>query len=101
MSVWKKIPDNWKNQEGKLHFNLDEAADFGFLPRSDDKTGSALLTTKTHSLKVSYEASSPENAFQLYHPKDASFVCIEPVSAKNPRQPAGNEHKLHIKLEVM
>lgn len=101
MGTFKDIPKEWKDKDGNLSFNLDRAADFGFWPDSSDKCGQALLSTPSHKLKISYKADSEQNAFQIYHPKDASFVCIEPVSAIDPRAPSGTDHKLHIKLEVL
>jgi hypothetical protein len=101
MGNWKKIPKEWLNEDGALHFDLKNQSDFGFLPNTTDNTGEAILTTPSHSLKISYKAASDEHAFQLYHPKDSSFVCIEPVSAKNPRSPAGNSHRLKVKIEIL
>ena len=101
MGTLKQIPDEWLETAGKLKFDLKNESDFGFFPNSEDNKGSAILSTPSHSLKISYEAKSEQNAFQLYHPKGASFVCIEPVSAKDPRAPIGTDHTLYIKLEVL
>ena len=101
MSTWKKIPEEWLKENNLLFFNLKEEADFGFIPNTKDNSGWALLKTKTHDIKISYQANSEQHAFQLYHPKDSSFVCIEPVSAINPRDPAGYEHELKITIEII
>ncbi|MCH9620835.1 MAG: hypothetical protein S4CHLAM20_02390 [Chlamydiia bacterium] len=101
MGTFKDIPNKWRDSHGNLHFDLKNESDFGFFPDTTDNTGQAVLKTKSHSLKISYKAFSDQHAFQLYHPKDGSFVCIEPVSAKNPRAPEGLNHKLHINIEVL
>ncbi|MCH9812128.1 hypothetical protein K0U07_05145 [bacterium] len=101
LGTWKPIPKEWKNDKGELFFNLKEESDYGFLPRSEKNEGAALLSTPDRKLQVSYKASSEQHAFQLYHPKDASFVCIEPVSAINPRDPKGSNHKLQIRLDIL
>jgi hypothetical protein len=101
MGTSKEIPKEWLDDKGHLLFDLSNESDFGFWPNTEDNTGSAILKTPSHSLKISYKASSDQHAFQLYHPKDSSFVCIEPVSAKDPRAPTGSNHTLHIKMEVI
>jgi galactose mutarotase-like enzyme len=101
MGTSKTIPDSWLNEKGFLHFNLQEASDFGFHPNTDDFSGEATLSTPSRKLHISYKADGEQNAFQIYHPKDATFVCIEPVSAKDPRAPSGTNHKLHIKIDIL
>ena len=101
MGNWKTIPNNWLNKEKSLYFNLDEESDYGFLPNTDNNKGVAFLQTPSHNIKISYKANSSEHAFQLYHPKDATFVCIEPVSAQDPRKPSGTDHKLQVKIDIL
>jgi len=101
MGTFKDIPQEWKDKNGLLNFDLSMASDYGFFPDTSDNSGEATLHAQDHKLKVSYKAGSEQNAFQLYHPKDSDFVCIEPVSAKNPRAPEGKKHSLHIHLEVL
>lgn len=101
MGSWKQIPESWLNDQGELFFNLQEESDYGFLPDNNKKEGVAILSSSSRKLQISYSADSEQNAFQLYHPKNAPFVCIEPVSAKNPRDPKGSSHKLHIKVDIL
>ncbi len=96
--IYRKIPDRWLDKEGSLNFDLREEADYTFNPESPDFTGSALLTTPTHTLKIHYKTASPENAFQLYHPPGATFVCIEPVTAKDPRKANQKKNSLFVKI---
>lgn len=99
MGVWKEIPDEWKDQsQGDLSFDLKEESDFGFRPLSEMHQGDAILETGKRKMRIHYETGSDENAFQLYHPKDASFVCIEPVTAKNPRD--AKQKKNHLKARI-
>lgn len=96
----KNIPDHWK-KNGQMHFPLSEPSDYSFWPNTTNNSGSCILVTPEYSLKISYKASSEEHSLQLYHPKDSSFVCIEPVSAIDPRNPQGNKHKLHVTMELL
>lgn len=82
--VMRKIPPEWI-QNGQLLFDLNESADFAFHPFPDPLVGLITLETDEYRLKTAYTSPSQENAWQLYHPKGASFVCIEPVSAQDPR----------------
>ena len=101
LGTWKDIPKEWLDDDNNLDFDLSNKSDFGFIPNTDNNTGSAILETEIYSLKISYKAHSDQHAFQLYHPENSSFVCIEPVSAKDPRASHGSEHKLNIKIEVI
>lgn len=101
LGTLKTIPDKWLNDKEFLHFNLDQQSDFVFIPDTDDFSGEATLSTPSRKLRIFYKADSEQNAFVLYHPKDATFVCIEPVSAKDPRSPYGMSHKLRIKIDIL
>ena len=102
MGVWKPIPKDWQEDDpNHLRFDLNEESDYGFRPLSENFSGDALLTTKSHQLKIHYKADSDEHAFQLYHPKGASFVCIEPVTAKNPRDAKQKKNHLRVNLEII
>lgn len=59
-----------------------------------------ILNTSRYSLHLLTLCPSYENSWQLYHPQDASFVCIEPLSAKNPRAPIHTSSHLEVKLEI-
>ncbi len=99
MGVWKPIPAMWRNKEtNELAFDLKYESDFGFRPKTRDFSGNATLVTGNRKLNIQYETNSDENAFQLYHPEGASFVCIEPVTAKNPRD--AKQKKNHLKVRI-
>lgn len=83
--ITKTIPKKWLKDD-QLYFNLKNEADFGFIPK-DERTCAIKLETKEYSLAVRYVSATKDNSWQLYHPKGSSFVCIEPLSAKDPRNP--------------
>ncbi len=85
-NVLKNVPKEWI-KEGKLVFDLNNEADYAFHPAPDPLKGHIELETETHKLITAYTCLSQENAWQLYHPAGTDFVCIEPVSAQDPRHP--------------
>ena len=98
----KPIPSNWKyDNQGNLQFNLEQEADYGFHPYVDPTQCSILLETEKYSLNTTYKCCSEENSWQLYSPKGAPFVCIEPMSAQNPRKPILSVSTIHIHLEII
>jgi hypothetical protein len=97
----KPIPSDWHfDSQQHLIFDLDQDADFTFHPYPNPLKGNILLETEKYSLRTLYECSCAENCWQLYHPKDASFVCIEPISARDPRHPNLTVSSLNIHLEI-
>ncbi|MCK4934433.1 MAG: hypothetical protein KAR79_02485 [Simkaniaceae bacterium] len=103
LESWKPIPKEWiENNPSHLHFTLEEAADYGFHPREDLHENRMILTTNTHELHILYGSpSEKESSCQIYHPKGASFVCIEPLTALNPREPTLNHSILETKIEII
>jgi D-hexose-6-phosphate mutarotase len=100
--IQKDMQKTWVNNDGNsLEFNLDEEADYGFFPYLDHTRGEIILDAKTHKLKVNYDCGNEENTWQLYHPKGASFVCIEPISATNPRKPILTVSTIQLALSVV
>lgn len=101
MGVWKPIPKSWMGEgPNQLNFDLTQAADFGFRPLSKDFSTQVFLQTQDHSLTISYQGTDAENSWQLYHPIDSSFVCIEPLSAKNPRGLVQHSSCIRVKIEI-
>lgn len=100
-SVLKPIPSAWEPEENVLVFDLDQEADYGFHPFPDPLHGSVTLETGSYSLQVSYWAENRENSWQLWHPKGGSFVCIEPLSASDPRKPVLTASRLKILISVL
>ena len=101
MGVWREIPDKWRNTEKEeLSFNLKEKSDYGFKPNRSDFSGDAILETGSRQLHIHYETDSEENAFQLYSPDKATFVCIEPVTASNPRDAKQLQNHLKVRIQL-
>lgn len=98
----KSIPTDWQfDAQQRLIFDLQNEADFTFLPYPDPLKGNILLKTEEYQLKTYYECACSENCWQLYHPQNASFVCIEPISAKDPRHPHLSVSSLNIHIEIL
>jgi len=102
---WKSLPKTWtKGEENHLDFSLPQEADYGFLPvkkTPNDHDYHLILDTETYSLHIDYiAASDQEISYQVFHPKDATYVCIEPLSAKDPSHPTLNRSTLEVKLEI-
>lgn len=96
------IPTTWPfDSQHHLILDLDADADFNFRPYPDPLKGEILLDTEVYQLRTLYECHCAENSWQLYHPKDASFVCIEPLSAQDPRHPNLTVSSLKIHLEIL
>ncbi len=95
------IPMEWNiDNQHRLHFDLNHEADFTFRPYPDLLLGDILLETETYHLRTRYTSVNEENSWQLYHPKDATFVCIEPISSQDPRHPNLTASSLNIHLEI-
>lgn len=98
----KPIPAAWNfDSQHRLVFDLKEEADFTFRPYPDVLHGNILLETDAYRLRTGYSCLCAENCWQLYHPKEASFVCIEPISAQNPHHPVLTVSSLNIQLEIL
>lgn len=100
-STWKDIPNEWlRAPPSKMHFDLQNPSDFGFRPLPSEKETRILLDAKEYELHIIYDSSVEENSWQLWHPENSSFVCIEPLTAKDPRQPHQKHSLLEVKLEI-
>lgn len=96
------IPSEWIfDAQQKLILDLDQEIDFTFYPYPNPLEGNILLETETYALKTSYQCACEENCWQLYHPKGANFVCIEPISAQDPRHPNLTVSAINIHLEII
>lgn len=81
----------------------DTEWDRTFHPAITPCSGKIELETGGYRVVVDYTAVSQENSWQLYHPKGASYVCIEPLSAKNPRHTnlTVSSLKQYLKIECL
>jgi len=97
----KALPSTWNiDSQQRMVFNLDEEADFTFFPFPNPREGKIILNTGDYELQTTYLSNSQENSWQLYHPKGASFVCIEPISSQDPRHPNLTASSIKIKLSL-
>lgn len=98
----KEIPADWSlDSQNTLTFDLRNEADYTFFPYPNPREGKILLETGGYRLLTTYSCPSQENSWQLYHPKGASFVCIEPLSSQDPRHPNLTVSSIRIALEIL
>jgi hypothetical protein len=97
----KAIPASWQyDSQNVLTFDLKEDADYTFHPYPNPLEGKITLDAGDYTLITTYNCNSQENSWQLYHPKGASFVCIEPISSQDPRHANLTVSSLQINLEI-
>ena len=97
----KPFPQDWKiDEQHFLYYELDQDTDFTFFPYPNPLEGNITLKTEKYHLVTTYACASQENSWQLWHPKGASFVCIEPVSSQDPRHPNLSVSSINIRLEI-
>lgn len=84
-----------------LAFDLRNSADYGFQPEDNGCGTEILLDAGTYKLRTRYSCPSTENCWQLWRPEGQSFVCIEPMSAANPRKPQLTVSQISINLQVL
>lgn len=89
------------NDQNIMTFDLDHESDNTYYPFPNPREGKITLDTGTYKLITSYSCASQENCWQLYHPKGASFVCIEPISSKDPHHPNLTASSIHISLAIL
>lgn len=85
----------------KLTYPVSQAADLGFMPIQDPNSSGYTITLKypRGSLQISYLSSNDDTtSFQLFHPKGASYVCLEPLSSLTPFAPTTKRNRLQMKL---
>lgn len=99
-SEWKPFPQEWSYRDHQLTWDLSQAADYGFQSFFNPCGGKILLTTSEYKLETHFSTGQAEQSWQLYRPKDASFVCIEPLSAKDPRRPVLSVSTVEIILNI-
>lgn len=101
----KTIQDSWPvNTEHTLRYHItgkSESVDQTFYPFPNVLEGKILLDTESHQLHTTYWCDSQENSWQLYHPANASYVCIEPISSQDPRHPNLTVSSLRIQLQIL
>ena len=102
-NTWSPLKEEWIKDD-HFHFTLPQKADFGFLPKrkAENETDFHLnLNAPDYSLHLDYNAASDkEISCQIFHPENASYVCIEPLSAKDPTKPTLSRSTLEAKLQI-
>ncbi len=89
-----------KAQEGDVDYEVGEPIDASFHPSPNPLRGEMTLETSSHTVKVEYSSDNEENSFQIWHPEGASFVCMEPLSASNPRKPKLSVSRLKVFISI-
>lgn len=97
----KATPSSWIDAQQTLTFDLTNEADYTFFPYPNPCEGKITLDAETYKLITTYTCQSQENSWQLYHPKGASFVCIEPLSSQDPKHPNLSVSAICITLEIL
>ncbi len=94
------IPSQWQKKDpSALFLDLNQELDFGFLPL--DKTqGTILYQSNEYSLRFHLRAPQ-EISFQVYRPKESSYICIEPLSTKNPRDLNSKSSSISISIDIL
>lgn len=80
-------------------YNCHEPSDFGFKPHPHPKMGWINFSTGDIKAVVRY-VTPTDSSWQMWHPEKASFVCIEPLSALDPRHPTAKVSGLIACIEV-
>jgi len=101
MGVFRPIPATWNYQQHRLELELPQAIDYGFLPYPDPLHADVLLTTASHQVRVQSWAKQQEHAWQIWQPEGGTFVCIEPLSAKNPRHCVATSSRIKILISIL
>ncbi len=96
------IPQEWNyNAQHLLTYEFNQPTDFTFHPFPNPREGKILLDTPEYQLLTTYTCASQENSFQVYHPSEASFACIEPISSQDPRHTNLSVSGLSIHLQIL
>lgn len=97
----KELPKEWLNDQKELFIPIDSEIDYGFHPKLENGKGTLSLKTKEYELRFEIvPEDQSEFSIQVYHPKESSFVCIEPISAANPRGKIPKKGSLTIDLFI-
>ncbi len=101
--TWNKMPEKMQSSTSKFAIDIDSKTDLdiGISPLDPQEENKVILDTDDYSLHIYYNSdSNKEGSLQIYKPQEASFVCIEPLSAKFPRKPHLLQSTLEVKIEI-
>lgn len=80
-------------------YQCDKPCDWGFTPYPYDKMGWIEFFTGDRQTVIRY-VTPTVGSWQMWHPEGASFVCIEPLTAADPRQPTQKVNGLLMYIET-
>lgn len=83
----------------RMTYNCDKPCDWGFIPYPHAKMGWVDFRTGGLKAVVRYVAPA-DSSWQMWRPEGASFVCIEPLSTRDPRHPTARVNGLMACIEV-
>ncbi len=94
------LPDGWFSSPNQLMVTLPQVVDQNFHP--EGKGGMIRLDTGAYQIILRYESDDEDHSWQLWQPKGVQFVCIEPLSSRNPKRCQRNKSqlKIHISTEA-
>ncbi len=95
----KPVPPLFHYNNNEMAYRFEEPCDHGFFPHPDARMGWIDHHFEKSKVHVRYVTPGPAS-WQLWHPKDASFVCIEPLSAVDPRSPQKRVNGLSACIEI-
>lgn len=101
MGTFKPIPASWDYHQHQLVMALPKPVDFGFIAYPDPRHGDVMLETASHRLRMQYWADQEECSWQMWQPEGGSFVCIEPLSAKNPRGAVLHASSIKVLISIL
>lgn len=97
-----EIPSEWNNQQSQLSYQLDRSQEVNcvFAPLNPLE-GKILLETDSYRILTTYYCCCQENCWQVHYPADASYLCISPMSAKDPYHPNLTVSSIRVKLQIL
>ena len=99
---WKPVPDTFLGGDGGLYFDVTQEVDYGFIPRKGaEGLFEIFYENELFTLKISFKTGGEEVSWQLFRPKGGDYICIEPLSARNPRDPISKKSRLQVNIEVL
>lgn len=98
---WIPIPSSFLDKNGDLSFDSHQEVDVGFIPKRTKEGFEIFYENTQFILRISFQVEGDEASWQLYRPKDASYICIEPLSTKNPKHPVSKKSRLQVRIEIL
>ena len=95
------LPHNLKNDTHTMVWDLANPCEYIFHPFTNPVSGKIILETESYSLETVYKSRNQENSWQLKREKDASYVSINPLSAKNPWFPNLTVSSIDIQFTIL